>query len=90
MGGRTEDLLDSCRVSRKGRRLALAVYREGALGLQPRLGLRLPAQSSICITALVTAELEQPLFLWSIPKHITPWFPPYTMEMAKAETLSWN
>lgn len=47
MKGRTEDLLDSCRVSRKGRHLALALYREGALGLQPRPRLRLPVRSSI-------------------------------------------
>lgn len=47
MGGRTEELPDSYRVSRKGRRLALADYREGSLGLQPRPGLRLPVHSSI-------------------------------------------
>lgn len=47
MGGRAEGLLVSYRVSRKSRHLALAVCGEGARGLQPRLGLRLPAQSSI-------------------------------------------
>jgi len=47
MGGQTGGLLDSYRVSRKGRLLVLAVYRGSALGLQPRLGLRLLVHSSI-------------------------------------------
>lgn len=46
-GGRAEGLLVSYRVSRKSRHLALAACGEGARGLQPRLGLRLSAQSSI-------------------------------------------